>query len=142
GARQRERDRSRRSRERARLGAIAVATSNWIALPGTRPECRPQLFVHGRLNRGTNVLVNQLAQRGRLKLLCSRSFSDTVAHGAFLRWPAGRAAGRSCTSSTGRMRHFSFSTSLGTPPPYPPRGGRRYFLWTFACSISGLPFGL
>src|SRR5262249_38040919 len=119
GTRQPERDRSCRSRERARPGAIAVATSDWIALPRTRPECCPQLFVHGRLDRDTNMLVNQLAQRGRVKLLRSRSFPDTLRHGAFLRWPPARAAGWSSTSSTGRMRHFSFSTSIGTPPGNP-----------------------
>ncbi len=54
--------------------------------------------------------MDQLAQREGLKVLRSRSFPDTLAHGAFLRWPPAGAAGWSCTSPTGRMRHLIFHT--------------------------------
>ena len=52
--------------------------------------------------------MNQATQSKGLKLLPVRSFPDTVAHGALLRWPPARAAGWSCTSVTGRTHHWIF----------------------------------
>jgi hypothetical protein len=102
-----------RSRQRPRFRPIAVATSNFAALVGSRPERSPQLLMHGRLDCDADVLVDQFAQRDGLKLLRSRGFPDTFAHGAFLRWPPARAAGCSCTSPTGRMRHLFFPQASG-----------------------------
>jgi len=111
--RQRERDRAGRSRERPLSHAIAVAPSDVTALVGTRPERGPQLLVDGRLDRSADVLVDQFAERDGLKLLRPRFFLDTLAHGVFLRWPPCKAARWSCTSPTGRMRHFSFPPDSG-----------------------------
>src|SRR5215467_11446089 len=44
---------------------------------------------------------------------CDR-LADTLAHDALLRWPPARAAGWSCTSPTGRMRHPNFHTTGDT----------------------------
>ena len=114
--RQRECDRAGRSRERPLSHAIAVAPSNVTALVGTRPERGPQLLVDGRLDRSADVLVDQFAERDGLKLLRPRFFLDTLAHGVFLRWPPCKAARWSCTSPTGRMRHFSFPPDSGHDP--------------------------
>src|SRR5439155_24808977 len=46
-----------------------------------------QLLLHGRFDCDADVVVDQFAQRDGLKLLSSHSFPDTLAHGAFLRWP-------------------------------------------------------
>src|SRR2546425_8556884 len=108
-----ERDRPRGSRQRPRLGAVAIAPSDSIALVRTRPESGPQFLVHGRLNRGADVVVDQFAQRDGLKLMRSDRLAGTLSHGAFLRWPPARAAGWSCTSPTGRMRHFLFPHEWG-----------------------------
>jgi hypothetical protein len=69
----------------------------------------------GRLDRDAHVFVDQLAQRNSLEVLHGGRLPGTLAHGAFLRWPPARAAGWSCTSPTGRMRHL-ISTRTGTPP--------------------------
>jgi hypothetical protein len=69
--------------------------------------------VDGRLDRSADVLVDQFAERDGLKLLRPRFFLDTLAHGVFLRWPPCKAARWSCTSPTGRMRHFSFPPDSG-----------------------------
>jgi hypothetical protein len=77
------------------------------------PPRGPQLLVDGRLDRSADVLVDQFAERDGLKLLRPRFFLDTLAHGVFLRWPPCKAARWSCTSPTGRMRHFSFPPDSG-----------------------------
>src|SRR5262249_35811490 len=110
------RNRAGRSGERPLSHAIAVASSDVTALVGTRPQHGPQLLVHGRLDRGANVLVDQCAQRDGLKRLRPRIFLDTFAHGVFLRWPPCKAARWSCTSPTARMRHFSFPPDPGHDP--------------------------
>ena len=48
--------------------------------------------MHGRLDRGPDVLVNQFAERDGLKLTRARIFLDILAHGVFLRWPPCKAA--------------------------------------------------
>ena len=78
----------------------------------------PQVLVHGHLDRGADVLVNQFAERD--KLTRSDRLADTVCRGAFLRWPPARAAGWSCTSPTGRMRHFSFHPTRDTTKLFDP----------------------
>src|SRR5207244_9226605 len=113
GPRQREGNRAGRSREYPLQDAVAVAPSAFTTLVRTRPEGGPQLLVHGHLDRGADVLVNQFAERDGVKLMRSDRLADTVCHGAFLRWPPARAAGWSCTSPTGRMRHFSFPPDPG-----------------------------
>src|SRR5262249_33406578 len=90
-----------------------VATASLTAFPWTCLERDPQLFMHCHLDRNADVLVDQPGQKRRLTLLRSCRFFGTVAHGAFLRWPPARAADWSCTSSTGRMRHFSFPHHRG-----------------------------
>src|SRR5207249_11086260 len=105
-----------RSRERPLPDAVAVASSDFAALVRTRPERGPQLLVHGRLDRDADVLVDQFAQRGGLRLMRSRIFLDTLAHGVFLRSPPCKAARWSCASPTGRMRHFSFPPEPGHDP--------------------------
>src|SRR5215470_20263184 len=94
--------------QRPGLRAITVATPNMASLVGRRPERCAQFFVDGHLDRDADLVVDQLAEGG-LKLLRSCGFLDTLRHGPFLRWPPARAAGWSCTSPTGRMRH-RFST--------------------------------
>jgi len=113
GPRQRERNRAGRPRECPLPDAVAVAPSAFTALVRTRPEGGPQLLVHGHLDRGADVLVNQFAERDGLKLMRFDRLADTLCHGAFLWWPPARAAGRSCTSQTGRMRHSDFPHEEG-----------------------------
>jgi hypothetical protein len=43
--------------------------------------------VDGRLDGEPNVLMDQLAQRDPLGRMRSSWLPDTLAHGAFLRWP-------------------------------------------------------
>src|SRR5437867_1225822 len=132
GAGHGERDGPRWSRQRPRLDAIAVATSDFTALVGSRPERGPQFLMHGRLDRDADVLVDQFAQRDGLKLMRSDRLADKLPHGAFLRWPPAWAAGWSCISSTGRMRPFPFSTSPGTPSRATSWWRRRH--WVLAAS--------
>src|SRR5215813_6498657 len=113
---QRERDRAGRSRVGPLSHAIAVASPEVTALVGTRPQRRPKLLVDGPLDRDADVSVDQFAERDGLKHLRARIFLDTLAHGAFLRWPPWQAACWSCTSPTGRMRHFSFPPEPGHDP--------------------------
>src|SRR3989442_13086441 len=68
---------------------------------------------HVRLAIETAVHEELRAQRDPLGLMRSSWLPDTPTHGAFLRWPPGGAAGWSCTSPTGRMRHFSFPHERG-----------------------------
>jgi hypothetical protein len=70
----------------------------------------------GRLDRSADVLVDQFAERDRLKLMRADWLADTFAHGVFLRRPPWQAACWSCTSPTGRMRHFSFPPEPGHDP--------------------------
>ena len=126
GPRQRERNRASRSRERPLLDAIAVATSDFAALVRTRAERGPQLLVHGHLDRDADVLVDQFAERDGLKLLRSDRLADTLAHGAFLRWPP-------CQAAVGRALHQpeECATSLfSTRPGTRPDGGQMWYCET------------
>ena len=44
------------------VSSAPIRMSVGVAISRTGTERRPQLYVHGRLDRDTNVLVNQLAQ--------------------------------------------------------------------------------
>src|SRR6059036_1975662 len=94
--------------QRARLGAVAVPAPYFAALIRPRSQRGAQLLVDGRLDGEPNVLVDQLAQRDPLGLMRSSWLPDTLAHGAFLRWPPCQAAGWSCTSSTRKNAPFLF----------------------------------
>jgi hypothetical protein len=63
------------------------------------------------LHGGTNVLVDQIAQRHRPLLMRKLQLLDTVVHGVFLRWSPAKATG--WWFPTGRMRHFHFPHDPG-----------------------------
>ena len=83
------------------------------------------------------MLVDQLAQRDPLGLRRSSWLPDTLAHGAFLRWPPCQAAGWSCTSSTRKNAPFLFfhMTRDATLSAYP-RLDMKNMLTTWLCGIA------
>ncbi len=92
-ARQRERERPGGADQRPLLAAVAIAPPDLAALVRRRPQDGQQLLVDRRLDRASDVLVDQFPQRDRLELMRSGRLPDTLAHGAFLRWPPWQAVG-------------------------------------------------
>src|SRR5713226_5713597 len=113
---ERERQRSGRPRQGSRLLPVAVPAAGLGALVHGRAQRRGQFLLHRRLDRAPHPLVNQLAQRDGFLLMRSGLLPATLVHGAFLHWPPWSAVGWWLDFPTGRMRHFSFSTQLGTRP--------------------------
>src|SRR5262249_29133434 len=82
-----------RARQHPGLGAIAIPASAPAAGVPWRAQRRRQLHVHRDLDRAPHGRVNQFAERPRVPIMRPPAQLDMLCHGAFLRWPPGRAAG-------------------------------------------------